>query len=615
MINSLEPVLIGYLDTPEIDYNLLKEAVVNMFSNQLSQNLIDKLLKKDLKEVAWLFLSDSKSSFQNVEKKVSILNDLLKFDLSLDVLFPNKNLKNEMDLDELLWRFTYDHSAEYIKNILVTQLNTLINYGQFDYAVKICELLSDYPKAINLLLISSTREEYDKLKIFLRAKGCLSFTDNILVNNIFSLAKNKHHIYDNNSVKQYKKIFDNYKGEPLIFGANQEKFSVSSIKDATNKMNKRNSHLNNIQKKLLSYGETPFTQLTSLFNKETSQYELVNICSLILQKIDQYYGHKNTVLMDSQNKTRKVDFSDYSVALSNIKDKDINDDDNSIDANSEEISENFYLSAYYHCDKGNGNVLEDITENSSEATLTMSNPPISNEMINSQNNPLEEDGKYEDNVMWTAMLEEFEPLEYEDKWGRKSPGSHAIKFSSKYGVNLKIKHSSNFNHFNKKFTIEFWLKISNLNVSLFNKDGLMIDIQNGTFIAIVDNKILSPVKLSEYQIPLDRWMHIALIYRKKNGKLRICLNSEEILYFPANLAEESRGDLKFGNGNLDGEITEIRIWSQEIPLKFIKENHKSPLPILAENKRKLRMKINKQEDNSANRKVEVIKSPNSKQYI
>jgi hypothetical protein len=36
-----------------------------------------------------------------------------------------------------------------------------------------------------------------------------------------------------------------------------------------------------------------------------------------------------------------------------------------------------------------------------------------------------------DDLIWTSVLEEFEPLEYEDKWGRKSPGSHAIKFSSK----------------------------------------------------------------------------------------------------------------------------------------------------------------------------------------
>ena len=31
---------------------------------------------------------------------------------------------------------------------------------------------------------------------------------------------------------------------------------------------------------------------------------------------------------------------------------------------------------------------------------------------------------------WAGPLEEFEPLEYEDKWGRKSPASYSIRFTS-----------------------------------------------------------------------------------------------------------------------------------------------------------------------------------------
>jgi hypothetical protein len=83
---------------------LVKEAVIMMFTNQFSQNLIEKLIKKviyqfikDLKEVCWMLINDSKSSFQSLELKLSILNDLLKFDLALDLLLPNKNLKNEVN--------------------------------------------------------------------------------------------------------------------------------------------------------------------------------------------------------------------------------------------------------------------------------------------------------------------------------------------------------------------------------------------------------------------------------------------------------------------------------------------------------------------------------------
>jgi len=611
MLNPIEPVLIGYLDNQTIDYNILREAIVNLFSNQLSQNLIDKLLKRDLKEVAWLLVSDNKSSFQNISKKVSILNDLLRFDMCMDMVMPNKNLKNEMDLDELQWRFTYDHSVEYLKNILISQCNTLINYGQFDHAIKICELLCDYPRAINLILISSTKEEYEKLKTVFRLRGCLSYTDNILVNNVFNLIRHRQNVYDDKNTKNYNKIFDNYMGEPFIFGANQYKFGVCTVKDVANRINKNNSHINNIQKKILSYGETPFNQFTNLFNKETSQYELVNICTLVLQKIDQFYGHKNTVLEYNQNKSRKVDFSDFSVSLANIQENEKNDDDDfSIDANCEEINENLYLSAYFHCDKGNGNFLEDITENSPEAILIITNPPNLSDLSLMDNLP--EDGKIEDNILWTPMLEEFEPLEYEDKWGRKSPGSHAVKFSIKYGVTLRIKHGSNFSHFNKKFTVEFWLKLSNVNASLFKKDYLSLNIQNASFIASNSNVLLTPMKTSDYQIPLEKWIHITISYKRKTGKLKIYMNCEEVVYFTASITDESRGDIIIGNSNLDGELTEIRIWNQEIPIKFIKENYKSPLPILADNRRKLRMKINKQEENSGSKKIEVNKSTNSK---
>ena len=55
---------------------------------------------------------------------------------------------------------------------------------------------------------------------------------------------------------------------------------------------------------------------------------------------------------------------------------------------------------------------------------------------------------------------------------------------------------------------------------------------------------------------------------------------------------ENNTPLVFGNEKFDGEMTEIRIWNQRLPIEFIKENYKTPLPILAENKKKLKMNIN-----------------------
>ena len=41
-----------------------------------------------------------------------------------------------------------------------------------------------------------------------------------------------------------------------------------------------------------------------------------------------------------------------------------------------------------------------------------------------------EENKINDDSIWSGLLEEFEPIEYEDKWGRKAGGAYAIKFSS-----------------------------------------------------------------------------------------------------------------------------------------------------------------------------------------
>jgi hypothetical protein len=49
-----------------------------------------------------------------------------------------------------------------------------------------------------------------------------------------------------------------------------------------------------------------------------------------------------------------------------------------------------------------------------------------------------EENKINDESIWTAVLEEFEPIEYEDKWGRKAGGAHAIKFSSKLNITHRI---------------------------------------------------------------------------------------------------------------------------------------------------------------------------------
>ena len=639
LINPLEPILIGYLDDPNINYNLVREGVVNMFTNQISKNLIQKLIKKNLKEVAWLFISDSKSSFQNLDLKIKILNDMHEFDKILENTIINKDLTSDLNLDEVIWRLNYDQSINYIKSILIKEVKILIKFGQFSTAIKILELLGDYPKVLNLLLLSSSNEEYEKLRVNFQNKKCLNFTDNLFINNAFTLMKQPN-LLNPNRMKEYNKVFDKYEGEHFIFGANQNKLVLNSIEDIKNKIPKENSKINNIQKKIINYGETAFNIYSDVYNNSTKKNETVEICSLILQKIENYYGIKNTVKKSGQNQ-KKIGFQDYNVPLeqinkfnnnnmtNNINDTinntDINNDNTNINestidqfdldsnCNIEDISENLYLSAYYHCDKGSGDVLEDITDNNNEGKIYYINP-FENKNDNINNNININDIQNEENVfvpdIWSDVLEEFEPLEYEDKWGRKSPGAHSIKFSKEIQTKLIIPSSASLSHFNDKFTIELWIKLTGDNVSLLKKDSLAIDIYNGQFKLFFNGKEINSEQVKEYNLNLNQFMHIAILYKKKLNLIEILLNCEEILKFNIKLTGlNANSELIFGNGNLDGELTEIKIWNQKMPLAYIKDNYKTPLPILAENKRKLKMKINKQDMTSGKKKFGFGNNP------
>ena len=210
-----------------------------------------------------MFIDDDKSSYQNINTKIYLLNENYKFENLLEYLNLNKDLTSKLDLDELIWRFNYDKSYEYIKDILIKEAKLLIEYGQFNSALKILELLGDYPLALNLLLVSTSPEDFDKLRIKFEAKESLNFTDNLLINHLFAFSKDSQNNTNNNitpmtmpnknidigdifgnnqlnlnlpnmnedKMEHYHKIFDNYEGEHFIFGANQNEFKINSIEE------------------------------------------------------------------------------------------------------------------------------------------------------------------------------------------------------------------------------------------------------------------------------------------------------------------------------------------------------------------------------------------------
>ena len=152
-------------------------------------------------------------------------------------------------------------------------------------------------------------------------------------------------------------------------------------------------------------------------------------------------------------------------------------------------------------------------------------------------------------------------------------------------------------NFYNRFSVEMWIKAYTINGFLFQKDNFNILLENGKLLFVYENKVISPLKASEYAFLCDSWNHIAIVFRRKEKQMKILLNCEVISIYSVGVIEGigSKGDIILGNANFDGEITEFRIWNQALPIKIIKDNYKSPLAILTENKKKILMKINKQD--------------------
>ena len=650
MINPLEPILIGYLDSPNINYDLVKQCVINMFTNQISHYLIDKLISKNLKEISWLFINDDKSSFQNMNIKLNLINESYNFENIIENILINKNIKNKLDLDDIIWKLKYDKNNEYIKDLLIKELKILIEFGQYNSALKILELLGDYPVAINLLLISTSYDDFEKLKIKFESKEALNFTDDLLINNIFNFSKNENNnensddnmnnIFNSNSLvitnsnedkmEHYHKIFDNYEGEHFTFGAYFDEFKVSNIDNFQEKIEEKNPNQKGpdagIQKRIINFGEKPFNIYSNYYNISKKQNKIIEIYSLVLQKIEDYYGIiKHLSKNEKEKMKRKMSFYNYNLTLNQvnkiqnnldnkedfnietdskhnltfIKDDDFDDDDMNFNEFMDDIPEDLYLNAYYHCDRGNGEILEDVTQNKNNAIIKcIYNNNDKNIKIEKK---VKRDKKGENNEeddmknVWSEVLDENRPLEYEDKWGRRSPPAHSIIFTKILKTKIIINNSNFLQNFSDKFTIELWIKLKeNNNINIFSKEAFSFDIDKGQFKLAFHGQEFPQIIIKEYILNLEEFMHICFLYKKSSKNIIILLNCEEIIkYNNITLSGiENNSPLIFGNENFEGEMTEIRIWNQKIPINFLKENYKAPLPILAENKGKLQMNIN-----------------------
>jgi len=230
----------------------------------------------------------------------------------------------------------------------------------------------------------------------------------------FSSLKTKININSNeDKMEHYHKIFDNYEGEHFIFGANQNEFKINSIENMQtkmeNKLQKKKGIDFGIQKRVVNFGESPFHIYSDDYNIYSRQFQTLEICSLILHRIENYYGIMSSLSKNEKAKmNKKMSFFNYNLSLTQmgknkekeeesdadtnskknvpfIKAEEMDDDEVNDYTNIEDITESLYLSAYYHMDRGSGDIIEDISNNKNTAKISCiynNNPNVETEKKN-----------------------------------------------------------------------------------------------------------------------------------------------------------------------------------------------------------------------------------------
>lgn len=119
------------------------------------------------------------------------------------------------------------------------------------------------------------------------------------------------------------------------------------------------------------------------------------------------------------------------------------------------------LIAYYRFDEGKGESVEDLSDYGNNAIIA----------------------NFSDDV-WNPL--EDEPLEVEDKWGKKCPPQFSISVARKHWVERT--KQVNYRPFSK-FTIEIWVRIASPNGVIYSfGDNTSLQTTNGRLTAIIESK-------------------------------------------------------------------------------------------------------------------------------
>ena len=370
------------------------------------------------------------------------------------------------------------------------------------------------------------------------------------------------------------------------FQENPKEINEDSYKDFFPK----DHSLKDLKRIDVAFGEQPFHQV--YYDKIN---EIKKIDTLASDNLEQFLGY-NALIPEGNNLPKK--------------EKAIEDPFDQNFQQEEEKDQFSNLQIYWRFDEGKGLILNDLSDYEI-------------------NGVLECEGEHDNDEIW-IMLDDGDPLELEDKWGKKCPTQYGIDLNI---VNLKNTKKLWFEEELKQFTIEFWLKPR-------VKNGMILEISNENFMCLLNDCILKlmikgkPLILMEDEglkedtnndddfqqgnknkednkrIKENFWNHVAIVYDNSQAKTIILyLNCFEIGYSNMILEPDFFNEkiINIGKAKFNGEITEFRLWKSANSLSEIKDSYRTPLEIVAEKKKKIKMKFKDKDKQQDGGKVDLKK--------
>ena len=416
--NLLEPLLLGHLATisqgkikSDVDLDLVRRACLHLDTNQVSHTLSSKLHQMGLlNSELFLYQNQNAQQFSIADHipciSVKTKNQPDERSTYFEKLFPNKDiattfedeadvkLSNLEDRNDVLIKMQHDPSYCCEKAILEERLLAyklkLSTNGRFDlpevqFAFEVAELLNEWQFAISLLKYF----QIGLLKKFLglliagndqhRYKSLIQFIDLVLQDSsapphsIVEFENPRHQTWLSNMRSLFAAVVEKPTAPPR------------TIIDKPIK-----------QRIKVAYNESAFSY--------SCQDKLM--LTVVSHNMANWFGY-DSVIVSEQPAVRPGPAS-MAHNLSSKEDgsgnQEVEEDIINEDTKPEDIEEQKHVLFYFRCEEGSGNQIADISDNKYKCEF----------------------GEVRESPWSCEKLEESQPLEYEDKWGKVNQPSYSI---------------------------------------------------------------------------------------------------------------------------------------------------------------------------------------------